>query len=438
MKARKSILAGLAALACLAAAAPAAAANPVATAFDTQSGNVQAVTPGPDGALWIAGPKGVSKIAPGGEVTQVATLTGDVRDIVAGPDGNLWVTEDPVSGEQSMIARVTPAGVVTEFSEGLTEDRPVRDIVVGPDGALWFTEYSNEYEGPDVGFGRITTAGTISELPAPGASGFEDIVTGPDGRLWFSERYPFRIGAMTTSGEVETWKAGLGKEIWPGELAAGPDGDVWFARDDLSKDDVAIDRIDAEGNVTPVTDDFLLGTSIKQMVTGSDGYVYAVDRTFDLIYRIAADGEVTAMTGGIGEKFKALDAAFGDDGNLWMPSLRKVWRLLPELENANPPEVTIEPAQATKIVTRKKRVKLSFDIAVDPESAELACDETYPGEPYYYVGCGDHVSFRTRVYPGKNVSKFSVLAEADGLVDPTPPEVITTIKVPKPGKGKKH
>jgi virginiamycin B lyase len=36
------------------------------------------------------------------------------------------------------IGRITPAGVITEFSEGLT-DSP-SGITAGPDGNLWFTE----------------------------------------------------------------------------------------------------------------------------------------------------------------------------------------------------------------------------------------------------------------------------------------------------------
>ena len=55
--------------------------------------------------------------------------------IAAGPDGNLWFTE--YDGDR--IGRITPAGVVTEFSAGITRTATDRDHG-GPDGNLWFTE----------------------------------------------------------------------------------------------------------------------------------------------------------------------------------------------------------------------------------------------------------------------------------------------------------
>jgi virginiamycin B lyase len=91
-------------------------------------------------------------VTPGGAVTEVAELTvapgpleGKLGEIAAGPDGNLWVTE-PGSEE---IARITPQGVVTQFSEGITGE-PV-SIAAGPNESLWFTER-------DGAVGQITTA----------------------------------------------------------------------------------------------------------------------------------------------------------------------------------------------------------------------------------------------------------------------------------------
>ena len=44
-----------------------------------------------------------------------AGITGsNLYGITLGPEGNLWFTEE------SKIGRITPAGVVTEFSAGIT------------------------------------------------------------------------------------------------------------------------------------------------------------------------------------------------------------------------------------------------------------------------------------------------------------------------------
>ena len=111
--------------------------------------------------------------------------------IAAGPDGNLWFTEfngsrigritptrrrhrvqqrhhggsgpctesPPVptatcgSRKTSAIAigRITPAGVVTEFSAGISAGAALVGITAGPDGNLWFTEFFGDR------IGRITT-----------------------------------------------------------------------------------------------------------------------------------------------------------------------------------------------------------------------------------------------------------------------------------------
>jgi virginiamycin B lyase len=57
-------------------------------------------------------------------------------------------------------------------------------ITTGPDGALWFT---NDIS-PINHIGRMTTAGVVTEFPAPTVP--YGIGTGPDGALWFTEVGP--------------------------------------------------------------------------------------------------------------------------------------------------------------------------------------------------------------------------------------------------------
>src|ERR1700687_4468441 len=70
--------------------------------------------------------------------------------IANGPDGNLWFTEYYAK----QIARITPAGAVTEFSLPFGDD--VEAIVAGPDGNLWFTQPGANK------IGRITTSGVLA------------------------------------------------------------------------------------------------------------------------------------------------------------------------------------------------------------------------------------------------------------------------------------
>jgi RHS repeat-associated protein len=64
-------------------------------------------------------------------------------------------------------------------------------FTAGPDGALWFAEASGNR------IGRITTDGTVTEIPIP-TSGSNPlaITTGPDGNIWFTEYQTGGIGRV--------------------------------------------------------------------------------------------------------------------------------------------------------------------------------------------------------------------------------------------------
>ncbi len=75
--------------------------------------------------------------------------------VTPGPDGNLWFTEF----DGNRIGRITPAGIVTEFSAGISPKSGPFGITAGPDGSLWFAEYVGNR------IGRITPSGLLSEFP---------------------------------------------------------------------------------------------------------------------------------------------------------------------------------------------------------------------------------------------------------------------------------
>src|SRR5204862_1265978 len=72
--------------------------------------------------------------------------------ITAGADGNLWFAETAPGG--SRVARITLAGVVTEFPILPAANAGVVDLTAGPDGNIWFTERDASK------IGRITPDGT--------------------------------------------------------------------------------------------------------------------------------------------------------------------------------------------------------------------------------------------------------------------------------------
>src|SRR5262249_58571456 len=65
------------------------------------------------------------------------TISARPEGITRGPDGNLWFAETLAD----RIGRITPAGVVTQFS--LPFGSQPTEITAGPDGNLWFAEIGN-------------------------------------------------------------------------------------------------------------------------------------------------------------------------------------------------------------------------------------------------------------------------------------------------------
>jgi virginiamycin B lyase len=278
--------------------------------------------------------------------TSSSTPTG----IVATPDGNLWVAQTSAS----RIARVTPAGVTTEFTLaagrepfGLTvaggllyfterggdrigrinpfagSDAAIQatiteftvlaggaptGIVAGSDGALWFTESGTDR------IGRLTTAGVLTnEYAVPGAGNVPTgIAAGADGALWFTERGSSQIGRITTAGAITEF-AVPGLTTQPNALeaiTAGPDGALWFAAPGVDQ----IGRITTTGAQTR----FLAadGAGIEDLVTGSDGALWFTEGRAAKIGRMTTAGAVSEFT--LADRTAGPSGiAAGTDGALW-------------------------------------------------------------------------------------------------------------------------
>ncbi len=141
---------------------------------------------GADGNVWFTDSGAIVRITPAGEMTRFEKGLGEPHGITAGPDGNLWFTEQ---GPPAAIGRITPRGVVTKFTRGIT-GKPTR-ITVGPDRNLWFTEFSSKFNGRSP-IGRITPQGVVTEI-YQGITGYQhlDLTAGSDGAIWFAGLHHF-------------------------------------------------------------------------------------------------------------------------------------------------------------------------------------------------------------------------------------------------------
>ncbi|TMC35943.1 MAG: hypothetical protein E6J28_11210 [Chloroflexi bacterium] len=183
----------------------------------------ESITAGPDGNMWFTEfwTNRVGRLSPSGSLTEFSIPTNDSapRGIATGPDGNLWFVESTRS--RPAIARITPAGVITEFpiAGGDSELYPY-DIVSGPDGNIWFTESH--------GIARITVKGEISPISLPQGSRPVKLVVAPDGNLWYADAGKNAIVRLALSGATRAYPLPEPASN-PVGMAVGSDGRIWFS-----------------------------------------------------------------------------------------------------------------------------------------------------------------------------------------------------------------
>lgn len=290
-------------------------------AFFASSGTIAV---GADGNLWFTEPSGdrIGRITPHGVVREFSagiTPFSAPAGIAAGPDGNLWFTENGAfAGGGGRIGRITPSGVITEFSNGMPSGAQPASIALGADGNLWFTDTVN----PRIG--RITTAGVVTifttGVTRTNASNISScgMALGPNGNIWWTDFDQALNGGanggsaailqITTSGAATEYN--LNKSSAGGGVAAGPDGNVWF---DSSG---AIGRITPTGTITNFSTG-LAGFPFGCMTLGPDGNVWFTEEFNDAVGRITPSGTITEFSAGITSTSEPNGITSGPDGNLW-------------------------------------------------------------------------------------------------------------------------
>src|SRR5690348_10190780 len=118
---------------------------------------------------------------------------------------------------------------VTELPIPSTTTPRPEGITRGPDGNLWFTETLADR------IGRITPAGVVTQFSLPFLSAPAEITAGPDGNLWFTESGSSRIGRITTAGVITEFSAGLTPNSRPVGITRVPDGNLWFTEAQANK-----------------------------------------------------------------------------------------------------------------------------------------------------------------------------------------------------------
>jgi virginiamycin B lyase len=169
----------------------------------------------------------VAKITTAGVVTEYSAGIDSCADpygIAAGPDGNIWFL---AAYDGQALYKISPSsGQITTMAHASPGAQP-NNILVGPDGNLWFAEIVGA-----IGRYNIVT-GVVTEFPVPSTSSQPyDIVNGPDGAIWFTEYNNIpgngAIGRITTSGVVTEYSTGITPNSGPNGMTLGSDGNLWF------------------------------------------------------------------------------------------------------------------------------------------------------------------------------------------------------------------
>lgn len=215
--------------------------------------------------------------------------------LTEGPDGNVWFTE----GNSNTVAKITPAGVVTEYLLPTPSSYPT-SITTGPDGNLWFTQSSVNQ------IGKITPSGTVTEYAVPTAfSGYETLITGPDGNLWFTNG-PDNISKMTTAGVITEYAV---PGLFPTDITVGPDGNLWF----IDFNAAQIVAITTQGIVVATHPG---DSNWEHLIFGSDGNLWITGGGDNTIVKMTLSGVTTEYPVPTSGAYPR-DIAAGPDGNLW-------------------------------------------------------------------------------------------------------------------------
>jgi virginiamycin B lyase len=223
--------------------------------------------------VWSAGS---AVAAPGTKLKQFRVPTADSqpREIGNGSDGNRWFIEGTeFTGAPAKIARITPAGVITEFPPATADgcnDCILTDIAQGPGGVLyvasndptlirfdvttatflppvhmpntsalgghlatsaddvWVTDFNN-----DVVWRYVISTGQFTSFPASDPS---DVAVDTAGSAWFTEPGDVNAPGTSTVGRIDPVSGAVTRTattdgsttVAPRAITVATDGQVWF------------------------------------------------------------------------------------------------------------------------------------------------------------------------------------------------------------------
>ena len=224
--------------------------------------------------------------------------------ITWGFSGDLWFTEP----EFNRVAKITSAGVITEYTVPTPGSNPLGIATVGG-GDAWFTEYNANK------IGHVTSAGVFQEftIPTPN-SGPWGIIPGPTGGYWFVEQLGNKIGFISNSGVITEYPIPT-PNSFPVAIDWVTTDRLWFTEGGTDK----IGSITLGGVITEYPT--IAGAGLGRIATGYDGFdfvdMWFVEGSADKVGKIASNGTVTEYN--LQGAASPFDVNYAFDGNTYVP-----------------------------------------------------------------------------------------------------------------------
>jgi streptogramin lyase len=404
------VLAALAVAALL--ASPASAAPEVNGEFAIPSGvgSNNDIVEGPDGNMWVTTENNnkVARITPAGVVTEFQ-LNNTAFGVASGPDGNIWVS---TTVGVVKVPPANPAGATTFNNIGLTNGS---GIVAGPDGNMWVAG-----DGELIRFDPTDPEGTEDENPILGLQP-KGMTVGTDGLLWIASNDGRVVSATATDTpttvdyDIQIAAAGGAQGV-----GAGPNGQVAYVAPTTSPQTV--------GRITPG------GTPLKTNLPASDpfgvtfgndgAYWIARSATNDLL-RMTPGGQTTTLGGfspaiAVGPR----KISTGPNNTLWvtLDSQEKVARVTGVAPEPTAPDTKLDGKPKKKLKAKDKRngkkgkARAKFRFSSATAGATFECSLVKKGKAAKFKRCSSPKKYGLK--PGKY--EFAVRAVAAGEPDPSP------------------
>lgn len=232
-------------------------------------------------------------------------------------------------GVECLDERVLLSGVLQPVVNHAPVTTP---IISGPDGNLWAASFHRASRTAEIE--RIGLDGSVASFRVPGEANsvvqIQSLAAGADGNVWFAADFVRSdgndhvvIGNVTPSGKVTELPPiplAAGQSADAHSIVRGPGGDLWFGYNLLVDDNHFQDfigRVTTSGKITlfPVSSVGPYPVSIWSLAPGADGNLWFTEglASDNTLGRMSPNGAVTRFpVGGL----QYVDVANGPNGSL--------------------------------------------------------------------------------------------------------------------------